>query len=236
MVIWTQLGIVAKEMRSGKFYSEIDFNDLEINENFDGDQECGFIINLRMTEKIKHTLLPIDRCCQSNGKRIKFDGIDDMERIQCNISTKDFQDEYVNKRKPVILTGCQESWKARNWTFGNLLGRYVSKWPLSYYFDEKEDCYTGHLSGPQMYHLIKNKVYFKSFTQLPKSRMVKMDDGEKEYYKLDLLDEYSFPTPFPKDEFEQMNEDSNQAYIMLSSSETGVLQVTARLDLARARY
>ena len=222
MMKWTQLGIVAKEQGSGKIYSKIDFQDLEIDGAFKNHQESGIILNLRLAENIKHTFPPINRCCRSIGKRIKFDGIDTMERIFCNISSEVFQKEYVDKRKPVILTGCQKEWKAKNWTFGSLLGRYVSKWPLSYYIDETKDCYAGQLSGTQIYHLMKHKVYFKSFTQLPKSRMEQMDKSEKEFYKLDLLDEFAYPSPFPRDELEEMNLDTNQAYVMLSSDKTGL--------------
>ena len=69
---------------------------------------------------------------------------------------------------------------------------------------------------------MKNKTFVKSFTQLPKSKLAKFDRSKKEYYKLDLLDEYALPTPFPKDEFEKMNVENDQAYVMLSSAETGV--------------
>ena len=224
MAEWTQHGIVAKDMRSGKVYSEIDFNDLENIEAYENKQDSGLTINLKMPEKIRHTFPPIDRCCQSNGKRIKFDGIDNMERIHCNISSKLFQNKYVDKRKPVILTGCQKGWKAQKWTFGNLFGRYVSKWPLSYYHHEKEDCFAGSLSGPQVYYLMKNSTYFKSFTQLQKSKIAQVkDDSEKEYYKLDLLEEYALPSPFPKDEFENFDMESDQNYLMLSSKETGFI-------------
>ena len=219
---WTDNGIVAKDMNDGKLYSKIDFNDLESIVASKTNQDSGLTFNLRLSEKIRHSFPPIDRCCRSNGKTIKFDGIDNMERINCNISPEVFQKEYVDKRKPVILTGCQEGWKAQNWTFGNLFGRYVSKWPLSYYHNEKEDCFAGNLSGPQIYHLMKNKTFVKSFTQLPKSKLAKFDRSKKEYYKLDLLDEYALPTPFPKDEFEKMNVENDQAYVMLSSAETGV--------------
>ena len=39
--------------------------------------------------------------------------------------------------------------------------------------------------------------------------------------KLDLLDEYTNPAPFPKDEFDELDIPSDQAYIMFSSSKTG---------------
>ena len=117
--------------------------------------------------------------------------------------------------------GCQEGWKAKNWTFGNLLGRYVSKWPFSYYHDETDNCFAGDLEGPRIYHLMKEKVKIKSFTHLPKSKRDQLDESQREYLKLDLMDEYDFPTPFPKDQFEELNIPSDQAYIMFSTAKTG---------------
>ena len=39
--------------------------------------------------------------------------------------------------------------------------------------------------------------------------------------KLDLLDEYKTPPPFPKDEFKSLDIPTNQAYIMFSTAKTG---------------
>ena len=47
-----------------------------------------------------------------------------MKRIDCHISKDIFTAEYVNQRQAVILKGCQTEWKAKNWTFENLLNRY----------------------------------------------------------------------------------------------------------------
>ena len=228
MVEWTEKGIVAEDLSSGKIYSKIDFKDLEHVDAYKSNSDSGVTLNLIMKDKISHTFPPVDRCCRSDGKGLRFDGIDNMVRIHCNVSSNFFQNEYVNKRKLVILTGCQEGWKSRKWTFGNLLGRYISKWPVSYYHNEKEDCYSGNLSGPQIYQLMKNKTFFKSFVQLPRSKLADLDDSEMEYYKLDLLDEYALPTPFPRDESEKINVPNDQNYVMLSSAETGRISIFER--------
>ena len=221
-----QLGIAAGDLRSGKTYSQIDFADLEEIEADMGIGKGGMIFNLDLKERIRHTFPPIDRCCHVNGRILKFDNIDDIDRIQCNITSNDFKNDYVDKRKPVILNGCQESWKARNWTFGNLLGRYVSKWPMSYYFNEKEDCFAGYLDGPKIFRMMRNGAFVKSMTHLPKSKLEQLNESEKEYLKLDLLNEYNFPQPFPKDVFEEMNIENDQAYIMFSTRETGTLFIS----------
>jgi hypothetical protein len=43
----------------------------------------------------------------------------------------------------------------------------------------------------------------------------------KQDYKLDLLDEYQNPVPFPKDKFIELGLPSNQYYVMFSSVMTG---------------
>ena len=39
--------------------------------------------------------------------------------------------------------------------------------------------------------------------------------------KVDMLDEYAFPDPLPKDMFENIFVETDQAYIMLSTNQTG---------------
>ena len=68
---------------------------------------------------------------------------------------------------------------------------------------------------------MKNKIFIKSMTHLPKSKKNKLDRNEREHLKLDLLDEYDYPSPFPKDQFDQLNITSDQAYFMFSTAETG---------------
>lgn len=46
--------------------------------------------------------------------------------------------------------------------------------------------------------------------------------------KLDLLEEYANPAPFPNDEFDELEIPSNQAYIMFSTSKTGDVQSRKR--------
>ena len=157
--------ITATDTASGTAYSVIDFDDFQDSV----DDTDIILINLNEVQNIQHTFPTIDRCCKTNGRMIKYDKIDNVQRIHCNISKNEFKRDYTNKRKIVILTGCQEKWKAKNWTFGNILGRYMSKWPLTWYHSQKDDCYAGYLNGPTIYHMMKDKVNIKSMTQLSKS-------------------------------------------------------------------
>ena len=50
-----------------------------------------------------------------------FDRGDEIERISCDITKESFLREYVKKRRPVILKGCQKKWAARKWTFKGIL-------------------------------------------------------------------------------------------------------------------
>ena len=102
-------------------YSKIDFADL-INSN---NSENSIELNIEKSHMITHTFPKIDLCCKVNGlngKNIEYDDIDNLERIQCDISKNEFIEKYVNKRKIVMMIGCQDSWKAKNWTIEYLLG------------------------------------------------------------------------------------------------------------------
>ena len=119
---WTRYGVVAKDISSGKTFSRIDFDDFESSNFAAKNQEQSIIINLRLKEKVRHTFPTIDRCCRLDGRILKYDHFDNMIRMPCNISSEDFQRDYIDKREPVILTGCQENWKAKKWTFRGILG------------------------------------------------------------------------------------------------------------------
>ena len=103
-----------------KCYTLIDFADFEESDNLND----SIVINLGMLNKVKHSFPTINRCCKSHGRKIEFDNIDNMKRISCDISKDEFKKDYADRRRSVILLGCQEDWKAKNWTFGNLLSRF----------------------------------------------------------------------------------------------------------------
>ena len=63
----------------------------------------------------------IDRCCKPfsfEPNELSITSIKDgIPRAPCNMSKADFLSKYVQKRKAVILQGCQKTWRARKWTF-----------------------------------------------------------------------------------------------------------------------
>ena len=54
---------------------------------------------------ITHTFPEIDRCCKLNGRRVQFDGIDQIDRIDCDIPKEEFLENYIRKREPIMMTG-----------------------------------------------------------------------------------------------------------------------------------
>ena len=103
-------------------FSKIDFADIVSS----SDPTDVVILNLNLNQMIHHTFPKIDQCCKLNGGKVKYDGIDNIKRIDCNMSQKEFFEKYINEREPVMMKGCQNEWKAGNWTIGNLLDRYRS--------------------------------------------------------------------------------------------------------------
>lgn len=179
---FTNFGIVAKANISGEMFSRIDFSDLEISDN----SYDKIVINLQLKSRIHHTLPLIDRCCKSEGMILKYNNINtnNMERISCDMSKSEFKKEYIDKRRVVMLTGCQEEWKARNWTISSLLNRYKSKWPLSWYHGKYEDCYAGYVDGPTIGKMVENRVKLKSFTHLAKSIKNQIKEKRFDYFSI----------------------------------------------------
>ena len=99
-------------------FSKINFNDEDLSRT-----NCLLAIKTKYSRKgsITHTPISIDRCCKSftvepnisNASSIK----DEIPRVNCNMTKKDFLSKFVQKRKVVILQGCQKMWRARKWTF-----------------------------------------------------------------------------------------------------------------------
>ena len=102
-------------------YKAIDFKDIVANPNPENSTFNGIIVKLKnknSNDKIMHTLPKINRCCQIGAtEKVQYDGIDNVMKDSCDISEWEFIDKYVRRRNPVLLSGCQDTWAARNWTF-----------------------------------------------------------------------------------------------------------------------
>ena len=120
--------VAAIQPQQNILYSKIDFTDMITSTN----PSDIVILNLNLNQMIDHTLPKIDRCCKLNGGEVKYDGIDNIQRIDCNIPKNEFLEKYVNGREAVLMKGCQNEWMARNWTIENLLDRYRESSLLSY--------------------------------------------------------------------------------------------------------
>ena len=109
----TELDIVGFQPQLGIAFSKIDFEDFVVSNN----SADVMILNLNLKNMIDHTFPRIDRCCKINNRKIEYDGIDNMKRIDCDISKEEFTAKYVNQREAIMMKGCQTNWKAKNWTF-----------------------------------------------------------------------------------------------------------------------
>ena len=172
----TELDIVAFQPQLGIAYSRIDFKDFVVTNN----SADIMILNLNLKTMINHTFPKIDRCCKLNNKKIEFDGIDNMKRIDCNISKEEFSIKYVNQRESVMMKGCQTNWKAKNWTIENLLNRYNNisineneqyHFPWQAYFQKTTDgsLKNKFVTSHQLQQLINAGYFVKINQQLPKT-------------------------------------------------------------------
>ena len=105
-------------------HKSIDFSNILFDDDTIQEPSNIIIVLIRKshTDGIVHSLPVIDRCCKWSGwdvdvRKLKFDGRDETKRISCDISKPNFRQEYVMKRKFVMLNNCTDDWKAKNWTF-----------------------------------------------------------------------------------------------------------------------
>ena len=132
---WKNNSITGIQPKQMLVYSKIDFADFILSNKSDD----TIVLNLENTHNIHHTFPKIDRCCKMIEKNVKYDGIDNMERINCDISQDEFTEIYVHNREAIMMVGCQDKWKAKNWTIENLLNRYnkislnqYTTWPSAF--------------------------------------------------------------------------------------------------------
>ena len=223
------INAVAFQPKHQMAYSKIDFGDFVTS----NDIEDTIIINLHLDHMIEHTFPKIDRCCSLKDKKINFDGVDNMERIDCSIDQEEFTKKYVDTREAIIMSGCQTEWKATNWTIGNILDRYDNttingktkffSWNISWYKDPTRPKKIDNFKASEVKDMIKSGFFVKIFQQLPKDLKGWVDQKRKvEIHGYDLLDEYSFPKPMPEDKFHEYHYDTSQAYLMLATAGTGM--------------
>ena len=172
----TELDIVAFQPQLGIAFSKIDFEDFIFSNN----SADILILNLNLQNMIGHTFPKIDRCCKLNNRKIEYDGIDNMKRIDCNISKEEFTAKYVNKRETIMMKGCQTKWTAKNWTIENLLNRYNNislddntlyhfPWELLYQENIDGSFKEGKFTSSKVKDLIKAGFFVKIVQKLPKN-------------------------------------------------------------------
>ena len=171
----TELDIVAFQPHLGIAFSKIDFADLVVSNN----SADVMILNLNLKKMIHHTFPKIDRCCKLNNRKVEYDGIDNMKRIDCDISKDEFIAKYVNKREAIMMKGCQTKWKAKNWTIENLLNRYNNitidenahyhfPWKTWYHETVDESLKKEIFTSSKVEDLINAGYFVKILQQLPK--------------------------------------------------------------------
>ena len=223
----TKINAVAIQPQQKMTYSKIDFADF-VPSNYSQDV---IILNLKLNHSIYHTFQEIDKCCKLNGKNVEYDGIDNIERIDCKMPRKEFTEKFVNRREAVIMKGCQKDWKAKHWTIENLLNRYYSinneqnaylTWTTSFQKTIDGEIEEENLTSNDVKNAINSGYFVKVFHRLMKNFKGWVEEEYLiKYLKLDLLDEYSYPMPMPNDECYNYHVNSDQAYLMLATSDTG---------------
>ena len=201
-------------------YSKIDFGDLILSKNLDE----SILLNIKKSDMITHTFPKIDRCCkvnELNGRNIEYDGIDNLDRIRCDISKNEFLEKYIRKSQPVMILGCQDGWKAKNWSAEYLLDKYNNSliWETVSQKDIETQFLKENLPSHEVKKLINSGYFFKIFHKLPKDWRV-----ESNQILLDLIEGYALPEPMPECEYQNYNMvGRGDRYLMLSTGGSGIL-------------
>ena len=127
---------------------------------------------------------PFPRCCEESKLPSiqEIEAVDTFERISCDISRKEFLENYEMRRKPVMLVGCDKKWKSsERWTFENLIPRFGN-----------DTVWLSHLTNQDL----KEKVPWRKIIDRMTSNnyFYIFDPLDREHQKV-LHEDYSIPSP-----------------------------------------
>lgn len=139
----------------------LNFSKIKFKNDYQNQTNSMIAIKIKDNQNgaITHNPISIDRCCKSfsvdpnvlNISSIK----DEIPRAPCNMSKTDFVLNHVQKRKAVILQGCQKRWNARKWTFE---GSFPAS---SYFFCTQINCII--ISRLHIYGFLKASIYIQVY-------------------------------------------------------------------------
>ena len=198
------------------------------------------VIRLDKIPRIKCGLPKIDRCCKlRENQEIKFDGVDDFERASCDMSKAEFYDKFTRLRKPVLLLGCQKGWKSNDWTLENVLNRYDNSllWTLSFSLkgngsnnqsdksrNSTQRLISTYMTKDEIFKLLDSGTKVKIFEKLCNGECPFIDEDTEEWKqkRCGLLEDYEVPKPMGNDLIHSFHVETNQAYVILASKDTGL--------------
>lgn len=154
--------------------------------------------------KFVHEMIPFpySSCCDrtETPKVSDIKKVDTLERIPCNVTREYFIEHYEMKRKPVMLVGCDENWKAiQRWTFENLITRFdnSSSWTVDFGRGEQQERARWEDVVKAMVH--KEHFYIFNQADLPHQKVIEED--------------YDIPTPIQGNNiYEGLKEFPNEEY------------------------
>eukprot|EP00095_Tigriopus_kingsejongensis_P005222 maker-scaffold585_size130225-snap-gene-0.20 protein:Tk05222 transcript:maker-scaffold585_size130225-snap-gene-0.20-mRNA-1 annotation:"bifunctional arginine demethylase and lysyl-hydroxylase jmjd6-like" len=204
------------------------------------------------SEQVRDTSMRMDMCCPAHDhkrnitdwKRTINDG---LERISCDIDAKEFLENYVLPRKPVMLVGCIKDWvSTKTWTIKGLLQRYGQnatwKTDISYHdfsqlngivlnkeededfpmddpeFD-KNSIEDALLTGDEILSLIDRNVTVRIFERLGVAARRSRQAGSS--LKTDLYKDWNWPKPIPIDLFKPAFGGTDYQWVIMSQATTG---------------
>lgn len=153
-------------------------------------------------------------CCPSQKSALQEDFrptiSNAVPRISCNISESDFAEQYIMKRKVVILEGCLKEWSASKWTFDSLL-HSKPHWTFSAIvrlgydsLTETHPCYKpSHPNSPyQIYNskeLLRLKAQNATIKVIDRTGSIpRWGRREGSSDKPEIFEAYTQPKPIPK--------------------------------------
>mmetsp|Transcript_14596 Transcript_14596/g.30708 ORF Transcript_14596/g.30708 Transcript_14596/m.30708 type:complete len:780 (+) Transcript_14596:290-2629(+) len=144
---------------------------------------------------------PFKSCCTKTEIPTieQIQAVDTLERISCDISRKDFFENYEKRRKPVMLVGCNKDWKAQDrWSYEKLIPRFdnSSTWRATIGNNEKlkEDVAWSDIASS----MVQNSPFY-IFDQLDHKEGKKLEEDYEWPGPIQGGDLYGSLNDFPED-------------------------------------
>ena len=165
----------------------------------------------------------LDLCCPENREveEVREEVVDTLERVSCDMDSKEFLARFVTPKEPVVLVGCTEGWPAAgagaiSWTMESLLER-KGEWRTDWIERRAGGLLEAWAAKDFLPGWRVSQILARNGTARVFHALARRSRGGEE----PLFQDYTTPGPLPKDLYQAAGLGTDYQWLILSQAGTG---------------